>query len=73
MTLSDPLLFLLYRESREEVCTSVGSWGDVEDASEDVGNLESQETEGHVCEALALLGEFGHAWVQIGIVDVQRL
>jgi hypothetical protein len=73
MALCDPFLFLLDGEAREKLGTLGRPGRYVENASKDVGNLESQQTEGHICEALALFGELGHAWEQVGVVDVKGL
>ena len=73
MTVGDPLLFLLNGEAGKELRAPVRARWYVDDAAENVSNLEAQQTKGHVGEALALFGEVGHVGVQIGVVDVEGL
>jgi hypothetical protein len=69
----DPLLLLLNCEAGEELGTSVWSRWNVYDATEDVGDLEAQQAEGHVCETFAFFGEVGHVGMQVKVIDVEGL
>lgn len=73
MAICNPLLLLRNRKPSEELGASVRSWGNVEYAAEDVGDLESQQTEGHIREAGALFGEFCHVRSQVRVVNVEWL
>jgi hypothetical protein len=73
MTFGDPLFLFCYRQTREELCASIRSWRDVKNTAENVGDFESEQTEGHVGEAVLLLWKLGHVWFEIHIVHVERL
>lgn len=73
MTFGDPLLLVGDGEACEELGAPIGSWWNVEDAAEDVGNLESKKTESHVGETLTFFWHLGHVWSKVGVVHVQRL
>jgi hypothetical protein len=73
VAIGDPFLLLGDCQPSEILVTPDRPWRDVEDASENAGDFEPQETKGHVCKTLALFHKFSHAWLQIGIVDIERL
>jgi hypothetical protein len=63
VAISDPFLLLWNCQPREELVTPNRSGWNIKDASENAGNFEPQETEGHICETLTLFCEFSHAWL----------
>lgn len=70
MGFANPLLFLSDREIGEELSASIGPRWDIEDASENIGNFESNQAERHISEASALLGKLFHIKGKVGIKHV---
>jgi hypothetical protein len=70
MGFANPLLFLGDRETGKELSASVRPRWDIEDASENIGNFESNQAERHIGEASALLRKLFHIRGNVGIKHV---
>ena len=60
MALRDPPLLFGDCQVGEQLRAPDWSWWNIQYAAEDVGDLEANETEGHVCKACAFFRDSSH-------------
>lgn len=73
MAFGNPLFLFLDGEVGEIFMAPVGPRGNVEHPAKDVGDLESEQAESHVGEALSFFWKLSHFRINISIVDVEWL
>ena len=73
MAVTDPLLLLWDREGREVSVAHIWSRWNIENATEDVDNFESNEAESYLGESSTIRREVLHVGVQVTVIDIKRL